>query len=73
MAGMSTADDLAALAADFEGWHVWRGRSPSGAEAEWHATCRRREGGRPARLTAPDAAGLREQLAAHEAVEGAAA
>lgn len=70
---MGNAYDLAALAADFRDWHIWRGRSPSGAEAEWHATGRRREGGRPARLTAPDPAGLREQLAAHKALEGAAA
>lgn len=73
MAGMSTAEDLAALVTEYRDWHIWRGRSASGADAEWHATCKHRRDGRRARLTATDAAGLREQLAVQEALEGAAA
>jgi hypothetical protein len=71
---MSTASDLAALASDFPGWHVWRARSLSGAETGWHATARRpgRDGTR-GRLASPDAAALREMLAQQEALKAAAA
>ena len=64
---------MAALAAEFSGWHIWRGRSVSGAETDWHATGRRRVNGRRRRLTAPDAGGLRALLARDEAVEAVAA
>jgi hypothetical protein len=62
---------MAAIAAEFPGWHIWRSRSARGTETGWHAT--RKHGGIVARLAAADAEGLREQLAAHEAREGAAA
>ena len=70
MTSMSaTTDDLAALAAQFTEWHIWRGRSYSGAAAEWHATGKFRKGRRLGRLTATDAEGLRSLLAQHEALE----
>ncbi|HET6187112.1 MAG TPA: hypothetical protein VFE59_08930 [Trebonia sp.] len=68
---MSTTDDLTALAADFAGWHIWRGRSASGRETDWHATSKRRESGKRARLAAADAAGLRALLAQEEALVAA--
>jgi hypothetical protein len=68
---VSSDDDLAALAAEFTGWHIWRGRSPSGRETDWHATSKRRENGKRARLAAADAAGLRALLAQEEALVAA--
>ena len=68
---MSTADDLAALAADFAGWHIWRGRSAAGGETDWHATSKRREDGKRRRLAAADAAGLRALLAKEEVLVAA--
>jgi hypothetical protein len=69
METVSTTDDLAALAADFTRWHIWRGRSSSGTETDWHATSRQRgENGKCARLTAPGAEGLRALLAQNEAL-----
>lgn len=66
-------DELAALAAEFGGWHIWRGRSASGQETDWHATGKRRRDGRRGRLAAGDAAALRALLAQHEALEAVAA
>lgn len=67
-------DELAALAAEFTGWHVWRGRSASGRETDWHATGRRGRGERKAaRLAAADAEALRALLAQHEALKAVAA
>jgi hypothetical protein len=67
-ASMTSNDDVAALAADFPGWHVWRGRSRSGAETDWHATAGRRlrKTGTLGRLTASDAPGLRALLGQQE-------
>jgi hypothetical protein len=67
---MTSTDDMAAIAADFPGWHVWRGRSGSGAQTDWHATARRplRRTGTLGRLTAPDASGLRALLGQQEAL-----
>jgi hypothetical protein len=71
---MSTASDLAALASDFPGWHVWRARSVSGAETDWHATARRPGAdGTRGRLAAPDVAALRELLAQQEALKAVVA
>lgn len=64
---------MADLAAEFSGWHIWRGRSASGQETDWHATSKRRKGGRRIRLAAGDAEALRALLAQHEALEAVAA
>jgi hypothetical protein len=66
-------DDLADLAAEFTGWHVWRGRSAAGRETDWHATGRRSGGTRPLRLAAPDSASLRQLLAQQEALKATVA
>jgi hypothetical protein len=66
-------DDLTALAAQYTGWHIWRGRSAAGRETDWHATSRRRVSGRCVRLTAADAPGLRVLLALNEALSTVAA
>ncbi len=68
---MSSADELAALAADFPGWHIWRSRVASGADAGWRATRKKRQAGKPGRLAAADAAGLRGQLAQQEVLVAA--
>jgi hypothetical protein len=73
MKTVSTTDALAALAADYSRWHIWRGRSASGTETDWHATSRRRVDGKCARLTAPGAEGLRALLAQDEALSMVAA
>ena len=49
---VSTTHEMADLAAEFGGWHIWRGRSASGRETDWHATSKRRKGGRRIRLAA---------------------
>jgi hypothetical protein len=64
---------MAALAAEFTAWHIWRGRSAGGRETDWHATGKRRGDGGRARLAALDAATLRALLAQHEALETVAA
>jgi hypothetical protein len=65
-----TSDDMATLAADFPGWHVWRGRSGTGALTDWHATASRalRRAGTLGRLTAADARGLRALLGQQQAL-----
>jgi hypothetical protein len=68
---VSSDDDLAALAAEFTGCHIWRGRSASGRETDWHATSKRRESGKRVRLAAVDAPGLRALLAQEEALVAA--
>jgi len=68
---VSTTDALAALAAQYAGWHIWRGRSASGAATGWHATGKRP--GNPGRLSAPDAEGLAALLAQHEALRAVSA
>lgn len=68
------ADDMAALAADFPAWHIWRTRSASGAETDWNATRRRRlsrdgaAAGKLPRLTAASPASLRALLGQQEAL-----
>ena len=71
MGTVSVTDDLAALAADFTGWHIWRGRSASGRETDWHATGRAAR--KAARLAAADAEALRALLAQHEALKAVTA
>ncbi len=74
---MHTTDDgmLAALAADFPGWHLWRARDGRGRDGDWNAT--RHKMPRPAlagtarRVTASDAAGLRGLLEQQRAAEAA--
>ena len=67
------ADDLADLAAEFTGWHIWRARSASGRETGWHATGRPCGERKPARLAAADAAALRALLEQQEALKAVAA
>lgn len=66
------ADDMAALAADFPGWHIWRTRGSSGAETDWNATRKGRKRGAGAgmltRVTAPSAPSLRAILGQQEAL-----
>jgi hypothetical protein len=73
----AVTDDMAALAAEFPGWHIWRSRSLSGRETGWNATRK----GRPARtagvpgiLAAGSAEALRSLLVQQEALrrDGAA-
>jgi hypothetical protein len=64
---------MAALAAEFNGWHIWRARSASGRETDWHATGKRRRNGKRGRLAAADAEALRALLVQHEAVGAVAA
>ena len=80
--GMQTIDagTRAVLAMRFPDWHIWRSRDGRGREADWNATRRRKLRGAPpgiaARVTAPDADGLRgllEQQRAAEAARQAAA
>jgi hypothetical protein len=69
-------DDMAALAADFPGWHIWRSRSLSGRETDWNATRRGRfprlAGALPM-LGAADAGALRSALGQQEALRQRAA
>lgn len=66
---------MAALAAEFTGWHIWRSRSASGAETGWRATRKKRRPARSAgaggRLAAADAAGLHALLAQEEVLVAA--
>lgn len=71
------SDDMAAIAADFPGWHIWRSRSLSGRETGWNATRKGRfprlAGSLPM-LASTDATGLRSALGQQEALrEGVAA
>jgi hypothetical protein len=70
---VSSDDDLAALAAEFPGWHIWRSRSARGAETGWRATRKkgRHAGGVGGRLASADVAGLRAVLAQEEALVAA--
>jgi hypothetical protein len=63
-AGIRPGGTLAELAAEFPGWHVWRGRDGRGADQEWFATGRRRV----AAAEAEAAAGLAAALSAGNAV-----
>jgi hypothetical protein len=68
-------EPLADLAADFPGWHIWRGRDGSGSHKGWYATRRRRlravelDAGLAATLSADDAETLRGQLAQQLVIE----
>jgi hypothetical protein len=57
---------LAALAADFQDWHIWRSRDSRGRDGDWNGTRRRMPRPVPAgiarRVTAADADGLRGLL-----------
>lgn len=66
---------LAALAAAFPAWHIWRSRDLQGRDDGWNATRHARPGpealaaGIVARIAAGDHAGLRSQLDQQRAVE----
>ena len=68
MGTVSATNELAALATEFPGWHIWRGRSADGRETDWHATSRRRRNGKRRKLAALDAAALYALLAQDEAL-----
>lgn len=68
-------EPLADLAADFPGWHIWRGRDGRGSLKGWYATRHRRlraaelSAGLAATLGAGDAEGLRALLAQQLVIE----
>jgi hypothetical protein len=69
-------DDMTALAAEFPGCHIWRGRSPSGREPGWNATRKGRaprDGGALPMLAENDAGALRSALGQQEALTRASA
>ena len=74
-AGIRPGGTLAELAAEFPGWHVWRGRDGRGADQEWFATGRRRvaaaeaAAGLAAALSAGDAESLHGMLAQQRVIE----
>jgi hypothetical protein len=78
-AGIRPGGGLADLAAEFPGWHVWRGRDDRGANQGWFATRRRRvaaaeaAAGLAATLSAGDAVSLHGMLAQQRAIEERAA
>jgi hypothetical protein len=67
---------LADLAAEFPGWHVWRGRDGRGIEQGWFATRRRRlsaadtAAGLAVTLSAGDAMALHSMLKQQHVIEG---
>jgi hypothetical protein len=67
--------ELAGLAAEFPGWHVWRSRDGRGRDAGWNATRRRRPGpgalaaGVLGKVAADGPAELRAQLEQQHAIE----
>lgn len=67
-----TTDEMAALAADFPRWHIWRSRGTSGTETDWNATlmgCKCDAGaGMLTRVTASSAPSLRALLGQQEAL-----
>ena len=71
-------EPLADLAADFRGWHIWRGRDGRGADKEWYATRPRRlspaelAAGLAVTLSADDARSLRGRLAQQRVTEARA-
>ena len=78
-AGIRPGGTLAELAAEFPGWHVWRGRDGRGADQEWFATGRRRvaeaeaAAGLAAALSAGNAVSLHGMLAQQRVIEERAA
>jgi hypothetical protein len=78
-AGIHSAEALADLAAEFPGWHIWRGRDCRGPDQGWLASRRRRvaaaeaAAGLAATLRAGDAVSLRSMLAQQQAIEERAA
>ena len=77
--GIRPGGMLAELAAEFPGWHVWRGRDGRGADQGWFATRRRRlsaaqvAAGLAATLSAGDAESLHGMLAQQRVIEERAA
>ena len=73
--GIRPAGMLADLAAEFPGWHIWRGRDGRGADQGWFATRRRRPAaadaaaGLVATLSADDAMSLRGLLAQQQVIK----
>jgi hypothetical protein len=69
---------LADLAAEFPGWHIWRGRDGRGADQGWFATRRRRPtaaeatAGLVVTLSAGDAMSLRGMLAQQQVIRALA-
>jgi hypothetical protein len=78
-AGIRPAGTLAELAAEFPGWHVWRGRDGRGAYQGWFATRRRRvaaakaAAGLTVTLSAGDPASLHGMLVQQQIIEERAA
>jgi hypothetical protein len=74
--GIRPAATLASLAAEYPGWHVWRGRNGRGADEGWFATRRRRlpaagaAAGLVATLSAGDATSLEDMLEQQRVIEG---
>ncbi|MGH3420048.1 MAG: hypothetical protein ACRDOD_10725 [Streptosporangiaceae bacterium] len=72
--GIRPAGMLADLAAEFPGWHIWRGRDGRGADQGWFATRRRRPTAAEAAtglvvtLSAGDAMSLRGMLAQQQVI-----
>jgi hypothetical protein len=66
---------LASVAAEYPGWHVWRGRNGRGTDEGWFATRRRRlpaAGSAPglvATLSAGDAESLQSLLEQQRVIE----
>lgn len=77
--GIRPGETLAELAAEFPGWHVWRGRDGRGGDQGWFATRRRRvaaaeaAAGLAATLSAGDAVSLHGMLAQQRVIEERAA
>jgi hypothetical protein len=73
-AGIRPPGTLAGLAAEFPGWHVWRGRDGRGADQGWYATRRRRlsatqaAAGLAATLSAGDPESLQAMLAQQQVI-----
>lgn len=67
--GAEPSEAVDALARDYPGWHIWRGRNGSGQPTGWYATrqrrlsARERDAGLFPTLAAENPRHLRQQLA----------
>lgn len=57
---MTPDQQIAELAAEWPGWHLWRGRDVHGQPSGWHAT--RQAGGRSTIVAADGPEELRQRL-----------